>query len=75
MNGQKKFHPATGPAFAEGEVWYGSSGSKVTIMSVRKYGDAKWDYEIKYMQSNNTVSTKNAWSFQVRYEHAADKNL
>ena len=73
MNGKKKFHKANGPAFAIGEVWYGNGGrAKVTIISVRKFGEGKWDYEVTYLQSDGSTHSKDAWNFQVRYEHAAD---
>ena len=29
MNGEIKFHKATGPAFHPGEVWVGGSGARV----------------------------------------------
>lgn len=80
MNGKIKFHKATGPAFNEGEVWVGASGSKVQIISVRKYigatGDHTSDYGVTYFtgEGDNTHE-KDAWNFQVRYTHQADINF
>ena len=79
MNGKQKFHKATGPAFNPGEVWVDSSGSKVQILSVRKYpgatADHDSDYGVTYMQSNGDEHEKDCWNFQVRYSHIADQNL
>ena len=83
MNGAKKFHKANGPAFNPGEVWYSSSGSRVEIVSVRKYNNMIMteeqlgisDYGVTYLQSNGSTNEKDAWNFQVRYEHVADKDL
>jgi hypothetical protein len=43
-----------------GQVWRGSSGSKVTVTG----RDADW---VTYMQSNGVPHTKDAFSFQCRY--------
>ncbi len=43
-----------------------------TIESTRRYGSDKWDVEVTYSFSDGAVSSKNAWSFQVRYTHGAD---
>ena len=84
MNNTVKFHKANGPAFATGEEWYGVSGLKVTVDSVRKFGNAKWDYEVTYHWFETVVDDagnkqtvkrechKDAWNFQVRYQHRAD---
>lgn len=81
MNGKIKFHKATGPAFAVGEIWVGSSGHKVEIVSVRKYPGATSDHTSDYgvTYKVNTVSDnpeltheKDCWNFQVRYTHQAD---
>ncbi len=78
MNGTKKFHKATGPAFNPGEVWYGSGKIRVTIISVRKYavdGDGISDYGVTYDVGAGAQHEKDAWSFQVRYTHQADLEL
>jgi len=83
MNGTRKFHKATGPAFLAGEKWYGISGKfAVTIVSVRKYpgatSDHTSDYGVVYEWMENGVVVqheKDAWNFQVRYEHQADLDL
>lgn len=79
MNGKIKFHKATGPAFNPGEVWVDSSGSKVTVVSVRKYpgatSDHTSDYGVTYEWKENgkiVQHEKDAWNFQVRYTHQAD---
>ncbi len=78
MNGARKFHKATGPAFHEGEVWLSHGGkAKVVIKSVRKYATAQDDhcsnFEVTYVQSNGVEHSKDAWNFQVRYGHQADQ--
>lgn len=75
MNGAKKFHNPDGPAFNMGESWEGSSGSKVFIVRTERYGVDKWDVDVYYLQSDGSESNKNAWSFQVRYMHVADKEV
>lgn len=78
MNGTRKFHKATGPAFNSGERWLPCDGSRgyVTIVSVRQYGDEKWDHEVSYRYgSDDHIFTKDAWNFQVRYYHQADREL
>lgn len=78
MNGAVKFHKAIGPAFAPGEVWISVSGTRVEIISVRKYPGASTnhisDYGVTYFTNANKTSTheKDAWNFQVRYTHQAD---
>lgn len=79
MNGAKKFHSPDGPAFNPGEIWIGSGGHKVEIIRVERYGVDKWDVDVYYwipMDERRSVEwNKNAWSFQVRYEHQADKEI
>lgn len=84
MNGNQKFHKATGPAFNVGEVWLASDGSKhsVKIVSVVKYPHAtenrNADYAVTYEWMENgepRQHTKDAWNFQVRYYHQADRYL
>lgn len=84
MNGAKKFHKATGPAFHRGEEWVSSCGNRVYILSVRKYPGAATeanhnsDYGVTYewMENGHYVQhEKDAWNFQVRYQHIADKDL
>lgn len=83
MNGNIKFHKANGPAFNPGEVWIGSSGIKVEIMSVHKYpgatSDHASDYAVTYktdpINNPSKIHEKDAWNFQVRYTHQADLNL
>lgn len=83
MNHAAKFHKATGPAFATGEQWFGITGNvEVTIVGVSKYpnttGDHTSDYEVEYEWKENGKTVrhfKDAWNFQVRYVHIADRNL
>jgi hypothetical protein len=84
MNGNVKFHKATGPAFNPGEVWVASGGAKVTIVSVRKYASAgsdsnhTSDYGVTYEWIEHgevCQHEKDAWNFQVRYQHIADTKL
>lgn len=86
MNGARKWHKATGPAFNPGEVWISHAGNiRVSIVSVRKYpGSAKdsnhtSDYGVTYewRKQNGEIQQheKDAWNFQVRYGHIADRNL
>lgn len=83
MNGNVKWHKATGPAFNPGEVWYGVGGIKVEIVSVRHYpgatGHHTSDYGVTYKTDPDTnperTHEKDAWNFQVRYTHAADMKL
>jgi hypothetical protein len=82
MNHAKKFHKATGPAFNPGEQWDGV-GCSVEIVSVRKYTNDQstneiGDYAVTYQWLERGVMvqhTKDAWNFQVRYQHVADRNL
>lgn len=83
MNGAKKWHKATGPAFLAGETWYGKAGKfSVSIVSVRKYPGATSDYTSDYgvtyewLENGQVVQhEKDAWNFQVRYQHQADLDL
>lgn len=80
MNGARKFHKATGPAFNPGEVWVSSCGIRVEIVSVRKYqgatSDHTSDYGVTYktdpVNNPERLHEKDAWNFQVRYTHQAD---
>jgi hypothetical protein len=75
MNGKVKWHKPNGPAFAFGELWVGSSGNIVSIVSVRQVGPGKFDYIVTYVDDRAIEMTKLAWDFQVRYEHIADANI
>lgn len=76
MNGAKKFHSPDGPAFNKGEEWESCDGAghRVTILTTERHGPAKWDVEVFYDTPNGPHS-KGAWSFQVRYQHIADKEI
>lgn len=84
MNGKTKWHKANGPAFNPGELWVGSGGARVTIVSVRRYpgapaGDTHCsNYGVTYEWTERgevRQHEKDAWNFQVRYTHLADLNL
>lgn len=80
MNGAKKWHKATGPAFCVGEQWVSCAGNiRCSIVSVRKYpnatGDHTSDYEVLYQYEDGGTHKKDAWNFQVRYMHVADKDI
>jgi hypothetical protein len=79
MNGTKKFHKPTGPAFNAGEVWFSVSGNiRVVILGVRKYangGNEISDYAVRYDNGVGVEVEKDAWNFQVRYQHDADRDL
>jgi len=77
MNGNPKFRKPTGPAFAPGEHWKSISGNiDCWIVKVEKYpratSDHISDYGVTYRYSDGTEHSKDAWSFQVRYEHTSD---
>ena len=80
MNGNVKFHKATGPAFNPGEIWIGVGNVRVEILSVRKYPGATSnhtsDYGVTYktdpVNFPENTHEKDAWNFQVRYTHQAD---
>lgn len=76
MNGNKKFHKANGPAFSTGELWVSNSSNyEVEIVNVRKFGEDKFDYEVTYIDEFHNQWKKDAWNFQVRFQHVADINL
>jgi len=75
MNGAKKFHSPDGPAFNSGEVWISSGGLVVTVQNVERWGAEKWDVDVYYSTESGQRNMKNAWSFQVRYEHNSDKGF
>lgn len=73
MNGTVKFHKANGPSFNPGEIWTANGGKiSAKIVSVRKFGAGKWDYEVTYQYPTGELHSKDAWNFQVRYQHQAD---
>lgn len=79
MNGQRKFHKPTGPAFNAGEVWVDLGNSPVKVVSVRKYSGATSDYISDYGVTYEWTEKgklvhheKDCWNFQVRYCHVAD---
>lgn len=80
MNGNVKFHKATGPAFNPGEIWIGSGGTRVEIISVRKYPGSDSTHSSNYgvtyktdpIRNPELTHDKDAWNFQVRYTHQAD---
>lgn len=79
MNGAKKFHSPDGPAFNPGEIWVGSSGEAVEVYATQRYGIDKWDVDVYYTPHGPNAAEigyrKNAWSFQVRYQHKADLEI
>lgn len=78
MNGTRKFHKANGSAFNVGEQWRSVSGKILCkIVSVRKYKncDGKWDYDVTYEYEVGVQHTKDAWNFQIRYQHIADEKI
>ena len=79
MNGAKKFHKPTGPAFHAGEVWHSAAGRiRVVILGVRKYangGNEISDYAVRYDNGEGVEVEKDAWNLQVRYVHQADLAL
>lgn len=76
MNGAKKFHSPDGPAFNKGEIWKSSCGHVAKIESIERYGVSKWDVNVHYsFPENNLTSCKDAWNFQVRYQHQADTEI
>jgi hypothetical protein len=76
MNHNIKIHKDTGPAFYAGEVWVVGSCSKVTVMSVEKIpgsiGNHSSDFWVTYQQVDNSITTKDCYNFQARYQHTAD---
>jgi hypothetical protein len=76
MNGTRKFHKPNGPAFDVGQEWRGISGNfSCFITGVKKFGDGKFDYRVFYRYEDGVTCDKDCWSFQVRYEHVADRDL
>jgi hypothetical protein len=82
MNGKRKWHKATGPAFDTGQEWVATGGKiRCWIVSVKKYPGAGVDdthtssYGVTYRYADGATSEKDAWNFQVRYEHIADTGL
>lgn len=80
MNGNIKFHKPKSPAFNQGEIWVSACGTKVEIVSVRKYPGASSDgmssygvtYKVDPYKNPEVLNEKDCWSFQVRYNHIAD---
>ena len=73
MNGVRKFHSPDGPAFAPGQEWVSCSGKiRCWVIGTRRWGSDKWDVEVTYRYADGAESRKDAWNFQVRYEHIAD---
>ena len=75
MNGKIKFHSPDGPAFNQGQRWFGTNGkTEVAIISTDRWGDDKWDVEVTYSLASDPTQiwSKDAWNFQVRYTHQAD---
>lgn len=55
-----------------GQRWVAASGNghTVQVLSVVKYGDAKWDHDVTYEwyeDGERKQHSKDAWHFQVRY--------
>jgi hypothetical protein len=80
MNGAKKFHKPDGPAFNEGEIWYSADGMGIEakIERTERYGVDKWDVMVYYSfprTGHDNKACKDAWNFQVRYEHQADLEI
>lgn len=74
MNKAIKFHKPLSPAFDEGQMWVSANGCRVEIVSVFPWPicNDKWNYSVRYKQSDGTIAEKGAWDFQVRYTHSAD---
>lgn len=78
MNGAKKWHSPDGPAFNPGEVWEAVGGHRATIVKTIRWGVDKWDVAVFYYSNSDDTKreySKDAWNFQVRYEHQADKEI
>lgn len=74
MNGCRKFHSPDGPAFNVGEHWRSISGKINCWITERvRYGPEKWDVKVTYKYSDGATHSKDAWNFQVRYQHTADE--
>lgn len=78
MNGAKKFHNPSGPAFNEGQIWISSCGVVARIEKTERYGVDKWDVKVYYsspVAPGSALGCKDAWNFQVRYRHQADLEI
>ncbi|AEK21657.1 hypothetical protein K5_134 [Pseudomonas phage K5] len=91
MNGAQKFHSPDGPAFNQGELWESCEGHVVEIKGTERYGSEKWDVNVYYVYAGKSPNmpavlasrqelparefSKDAWNFQVRYQHQADKEI
>lgn len=80
MNGANKFHSPDGPAFNPGEIWWSADGMglKARIEKIERYGVDKWDVLVYYsfpIVGNGQLACKDAWNFQVRYQHQADLEI
>ena len=75
MNGAKKWHKAAGPAFIPGEKWYSSNCHAVYIVCRREWVQGAWEWQITYQDELGNRYEKDAWNFQVRYQHQADLML
>ena len=78
MNGAKKFHSPDGPAFNPGEIWEAVGGNRAEIKAVKRWGVDNWDVDVYYTDPDSNLDIgmrKNAWAFQVRYQHQADKEI
>jgi hypothetical protein len=77
MNGKIKFHKATGPAFEPGQLWSYDVGRNVEIVKVygpEGQGHHASDYTVLYRNvTTGEYHQKDAWNFQVRYTHVADR--
>jgi hypothetical protein len=81
MNGKIKFHKGTSPAFRAGEVWFpcDSTPSPVKIVSCNPFHSLTEpthcsDFNVVY-EWNGQLFEKDAWNFQTRYTHSADRFL
>lgn len=48
------------------EKWRGSSGTECEIVSVRKFGNGRWDYEVTYRCTDGTEYNKDIWNLRGR---------
>lgn len=75
MNGNIKFHKPESPAFDHWQEWVSACGHSVHIIKVVRWGTGKWDATVTYCGRDMHPMEKDAWNFQVRYQHVADKNI
>lgn len=71
----KKFYPPESKRFCPGEIWNTISipNRQVKIMKVERFGPEISDVEIYYQDiSTGKELQKDAWNFQIRYEHVMD---